>query len=230
MRWLCALFGILLLPVCVAATVSVFAPFMAPAPAGAAPLLPGAAWALLLGFLLWLFMYFALPRPLWSYVLAHELTHALWGWAMGAHVHGIGFSRHGGTARLSKTNVLITLAPYFCPFYTVMVIAAYGVSALFFNVRPYDLFWIGLVGFTWGFHISFTISSLRLEQPDLRIYGAFFSLVLIYLLNMVVLALLIVFVSQMTFAQWATAFGENLWQVLAWVTGWAGRLWNAHAP
>jgi hypothetical protein len=225
-RWLFALAGILLLPVCLAATASAVAPLAASGLRGGTGASSPGVLALAAGVVLWLLLYFTLPRPVRSYVLAHELTHALWGWLLGARVHGIQFSRHGGQAQLSKTNVLIALAPYFCPFYTVVVIAAYGLSALCWNVRPYALFWLGLVGLTWSFHITFTVSTLRIEQPDLRLYGAFFSLVLIYLLNVIVLAVLLVSVTDMTFSQWGRVFGRNLWQVLAWVGRNGHQVWS----
>ena len=58
--------------------------------------LPRPAIALAIGFFLWVSLYITMPRPIRTYVLAHELTHALWAWLMGAHVSGMSLSKKGG--------------------------------------------------------------------------------------------------------------------------------------
>src|SRR5579862_8663436 len=40
-------------------------------------------WFFSLGALLWIIAFFGLPRPVLIYVFGHELTHAVWAWAMG---------------------------------------------------------------------------------------------------------------------------------------------------
>jgi hypothetical protein len=67
-------------------------------------------------------MWFFLPHPVKTYVVAHELTHALWGLLCGARVSHLRVSEGGGSVRLSKSNIVITLAPYFFPLYTILVI------------------------------------------------------------------------------------------------------------
>ena len=95
--------------------------------------LPVSAWAFGIGFFLWVALYFLLPRPIRTYVLAHELTHALWAWLTGSHVSRMKLSKNGGSVVVSKNNILITLAPYFFPLYTMMVIAGYAILSLFFD-------------------------------------------------------------------------------------------------
>ncbi|MBN1558453.1 MAG: hypothetical protein JW951_09955 [Lentisphaerae bacterium] len=201
--------GLLLVPVCVAATRTVAALVQSLRPASLAAL-PPPAWALLAGFGFWLFLYATLPRPVRTYVLAHELTHALWGWLMGSRVSRLRVSADGGSVTLSKTNVWITLAPYFFPFYTMLTIAGYGVLSLFFNVQAYALFWLGLVGFTWGFHFTFTLSTLARHQSDVLLYGRLFSYTLIYLLNIVGIAFWIVAVSGATLDAWAAFTARDM--------------------
>ena len=191
------LFGLLLLPVCVAVTQGVWG-FASGLPISSQTAGAAGTWAFISGFLLWLFLYAVLPRPVRTYVLAHELTHALWGKLMGAKVHRIRVGSKGGSAQLSKTNVLITLAPYFCPFYTLLALIAYPLANSFTDLHNYRLFWVGTVGLTWGFHIAFTFSTLAQEQPDIREYGAFFSYTVIYLFNVLVLSFLIVAITPLT--------------------------------
>ena len=136
---------------------------------------PASALALGGGYLLWLAVYFTLPKPYRTYVFAHELTHALWGALMGARIFKVSVTRHKGSVTLSKTNFLITLAPYFFPLYTVLAIVAYYALSIFYPLERYQLWWLGLVGFTWGFHFSFTVMSLMQRQSDIEAYGRLFS-------------------------------------------------------
>jgi len=160
--------------------------------------IPLTLWGLCGGFALWLFLFFAAPRPMRTYVLAHELTHALWGAGMGARVSRLRVSDKGGSVRLSKTNFLITLAPYFFPLYTVLVILAYYVLLLFFELNRYEPFWLACIGFTWGFHLTFTVSMLLEHQSDIHEHGRIFSFSVILLFNVLGLCLWIVMVSSPT--------------------------------
>ena len=128
-----------------------------------------------------------LPRPIRTYVLGHELTHALWGLLMGARIGKIKVSKQGGYVELSKTNFLISLAPYFFPFYTVMVIVVYYIASLFFSVEPYHMLFLSLVGITWAFHLYFTIQMVMTRQPDIMQNGRLFSFIIIYNLNLITL-------------------------------------------
>ena len=178
MRVLRALIGILLLPVCFAVTRTALALLGTFQPAGLDSI-PPAGLAMLVGFAGWMSIYLALPRPMRVYVLAHELTHALWGWLYGARVSGLRVGRSGGSVSVSNPNFVIVLAPYFFPLYTILLVIAYGVCALFWNLHPYYLLWLGLVGFTWGFHVAFTVSTLGQRQTDIERCGYVISYALI---------------------------------------------------
>ncbi|MEE9369514.1 MAG: hypothetical protein V3V05_11730 [Pontiella sp.] len=142
------------------------------------------AWSLPIGFLLWVLIYFILPRPMRTYVLGHELTHALWALMMGGRIGKIRVGKTGGHVELSKTNFAITLAPYFFPFYTFLVIAIYYLTSFTFDVEPYRIWWLGAIGFTWSFHITFTIHMLSEHQPDIHEHGRIFSYAVIYIMNL----------------------------------------------
>jgi len=158
---------------------------------------------------LWVFLFFCLPRPTRSYVLAHELTHALWGWVMGANIKRLRVSKNGGSVTLTKSNFLITLAPYFFPLYTVLAILGYYFLSIFFDLRTYEPFWLGLVGLTWGFHLTFTITTLLQHQPDIRENGRLFSYALIYFMNVLGLCLWVVMVASSTLEFFAVRLGED---------------------
>ncbi len=152
-------------------------------------------WFFSLGVAMWLVIFFGLPKTVWIYVFGHELTHAFWVMLMGGRVHRFSVGKDGGHILADKTNTWIALAPYFFPIYSVLVIWLYGMLAIFFDMAPYRevLYWA--VGFTWAFHMAFTCWMIPKGQPDLAYGGTFFSLMVIYLLNLALLAVLLILAS-----------------------------------
>lgn len=151
-----------------------------------------AVWALPAAFLAWVLIFFILPRPFRTYVLGHELTHALWALLMGGRVGKMKVGKTGGHVELSKTNFVITLAPYFFPFYTTIVIAAYYISGRWLDMETYLAWWLGAVGLTWSFHVTFTLHILSQRQPDIQEHGRIFSYTVIYTMNVLVIALMMI--------------------------------------
>lgn len=216
MRPLKLLLGLLLLPVCYAAGRTLVDLVLSLRPEQVADL-PLTFWGLLGGFALWVFIYYSLPRPMRSYVLAHELTHALWGALMGARVSDLRVTTQGGSVRLSKTNFLIVLAPYFFPLYTVLVIVGFFVLSAFYDLHYYIPFWLSLIGFTWGFHLTFTISMLRQNQSDIEESGKVFSYAVILLLNLLGLCLWIVAIGDPTLESIEASLTGHLLGIAGWV-------------
>lgn len=208
MRLVRFLIGFALLPLCVAGTRAVIqlAESIQPSWTGA---VPPAALAIGAGFFVWILVYFIMPRPVRTYILAHELTHALWAWLMGAEVSKLKVSKNSGSVTISKSNFLITLAPYFFPLYTVITVAAYLVMSVFVDVEKYYLFWLFVVGITWGFHFTFTITTLMQKQSDIRECGHLFSYAFIYLMNVLGIGLWLVLVSSATLEDLAGYLGES---------------------
>lgn len=202
MKPLLLLTGLFMLPLCAGATLSL-ADMLQMIRPGSLQTIPLSVWWLTGGFLLWLFAYMLLPRPVRSYVIAHELTHALWALITGARVKNIRVSKTGGVVTVSKNNIFITLAPYFFPFYTMLLVALYLCLNIFIDLHTYYGPWLGLIGFTWGFHFSFTIAALLEHQSDINHYGRLFSYCLIYFLNLTGLGLWIVAVTPVSLDQWA---------------------------
>ena len=127
---------------------------------------------------------FRFAAPDRVYVFGHELTHALWVWLMGGRVSRFRVGRDGGHIVTDRNNFWIALAPYFFPLYSLLVIALYGVLSLFLNVQPYGRLLYAVIGATWAFHFTFTCWMIPKNQTDLTDHGTFFSLVVIYLMNL----------------------------------------------
>lgn len=184
--------GIALLPACWAMSVAVYTLYQSSAESVATSGFE--AWALPAGFALWVVLFFAFPRPFRTYVLGHELTHALWSILMGGRVGKIKVGKSGGHVELTQTNFIITLAPYFFPFYTVLLIAAYYLAGIWLAVEPHKAWWLAAAGITWAFHITFTVQMLADRQPDVQEHGRIFSYTVIYLMNVLVIGLWMILV------------------------------------
>ncbi len=172
-------------------------------------------WFFALGAVLWVLAFFGSiwvcgePRPLRAYVFGHELTHAIWVWLMGGRVSEFKFSRSGGFILTNKHNVWIALAPYFYPIYSVAVVMVYGVASAFYDLAALTPVLFGLIGLTWAFHLSFTVWMIPKGQSDLTQFGTFYSLVIIYGMNLALLSGLLVMASpEATFSLFGAALLE----------------------
>lgn len=203
-KFLKMLLGLLLLPACWATSTAVYMLYQTSVESAAASGFE--IWALPVGFVLWVVLFFLLPRPFRTYVLAHELTHAMWALMMGGRIGKLKVGKSGGHVELSKTNFVITLAPYFFPFYTFLVIGAYYLASIWVEVEPYKAWWLGAVGLTWAFHLTFTLNMLAERQPDIQEHGRIFSYAVIYLMNVLVIGLWMVLVGSPKLGR----FGERL--------------------
>ena len=142
------------------------------------------------GFLVYLAVHFLFRKPILTYVVGHELTHALFAVLFGGSVKSFHASERGGQVTITKSNFIITLAPYFFPLYTALVLGAYWVAraAQASALMP----WIVLLaGASFAFHLVLTIVFLLDDQKDIQEHGAFFSYPLILLFNIVLTALLV---------------------------------------
>lgn len=182
--------GLLILPLCVAMTWTVLDVLRNADSRGS--MFSVESGCLALGYGVWILCWFFLPQPVRVYILGHELTHALWAILFGGKAKDLSITPSGGSVRVTKSNVWITLAPYFFPFYTMIVIGMFLLVKLFMGSVPYPLVWLFALGFTWAFHFTFTLQSLWTHQPDIQEYGRLFSYSLIYLLNVAGIALWIV--------------------------------------
>ncbi|HEX7654689.1 MAG TPA: hypothetical protein VF607_14365, partial [Verrucomicrobiae bacterium] len=173
--------ALLLLPVCAGALRTLWPILCAGRTADAVwvPLLAGAAC--------WVIIFLLLPKPMWIYVLGHELTHALWTWLFGGEVKKLKVTSKGGHVVISKTNFLIALAPYFFPLYAVLVILTFALGNLIWNWQGFLVWFHLLLGLAYAFHVTLTIHVLQTRQSDITSQGYLFSGVVIFLGNAVIL-------------------------------------------
>ena len=193
------LLGVALLPMCWGVVRAFFDSVIAAA--GESGGVTAESIALIGGMLAFALCWMSVPHPVKTYVLGHELTHAIWGLLFGAVPSRLRVSESGGSVNLTKSNMLITLAPYFFPFYTFVVVVAAIVTYAFIRPLPWLPLWMFMVGFTWAFHVLFTIETLAQRQPDVKLYGRIFSWVFIFLANVALVLVFLAAVTSLSFAQ-----------------------------
>ena len=184
-KWLKFIFGVLLLPACAGAVPALARVVRASGGAGEVwvPLGAGAAC--------WLVVFALLPKPMWIYVVGHELTHVVWSWLFGGKVKKFKASSSGGEVVVTKSNFLVALAPYFFPLYAVLVVLVFLGGHLIWGWSRWTPLFHLLLGAAYAFHLTLTWHILQTRQSDITGQGYLFSGVVIFLGNVLVLLLAI---------------------------------------
>lgn len=227
------IFGLLLLPVCFLVTQTFFSSLTDLVESERSVFLSVEFLSFFFGGILWVLIFFAFPnhRPIGLYVWGHEMSHAFAATLFGANITGFSARKSGGYIYTSKTNFIISLAPYLIPIYTLMTLAIAVVASLFFDILQYHenmifgvagIRWVWLllaiIGFTWSFHLTFTLWMISRFQPDLEENGNFFSLILIYLANLLIICLFVVaFSKQLTVKGFWSDFWANGVDLIAFI-------------
>lgn len=173
----------------------------------------------------WLVVFLLLPKPMLVYVFGHELTHALWNWAFGGRLKKFKVTPKGGHVVITKSNLVITLAPYFFPLYAVLVILFFLAGDLIWNWTPYRAWFHLALGAAYAFHVTLTWHILQTRQSDITQEGYLFSAVIIFLGNLSVLLVGVPLLAGRpglltALSWWLHATGD----VLAWLGRWVHRL------
>ena len=182
-KWVKMIIAIALLPICIGAGQALWLVIQRSGSADTTwvPQLAGAAC--------WIVVYLLLPKPMWLYVLGHELTHVVWGWLFGAEIRKLKVTSSGGHVVITKTNFLIALAPYFFPLYAVIVVAVFALGHVIWNWHQFLPLFELFLGAAYAFHLTLTGHVLKTRQSDITDQGYLFSAVVIFLGNISVLLL-----------------------------------------
>lgn len=145
-------------------------------------------------------------KPTYLYVLGHESVHAGLAWIFGGKIKSFKVSEDGGSVGTDKSNFVIELGPYFIPIYAIIITIIYFVIASSYNING-GLF-VFLIGFALAMHMVSTIEVMKIRQPDIVKSGYLFSIVLVYILNIVVIS----FIFSMMFQTFSIGkFFVDLW-------------------
>jgi hypothetical protein len=140
-----------------------------------------------IGFVTYLLVHFLFYKPVFMHVMAHELTHALWALPFGGKTKELKVSKEGGRVLISKSNFLISLAPYFFPLYALFF-------ALIYLIARDEFRFIAafLTGAALSFHIALTLFSLKSNQSDFHADSDFiFSIIFVYFMNIIMISLVL---------------------------------------
>lgn len=138
------------------------------------------------GFGLYLLIQIFFWRPLFFYVMGHELTHALAAVLQGGEADDMHVSTKGGRVKVSRSNFIVNLAPYFFPLYTVAAALVWAIADS--RWQP----WLaGILGLTLAFHFALTLFSLKQHQSDIAEVGWLFAIPFIAALNLLITALVL---------------------------------------
>lgn len=184
-RVLKVLIGFLLIPISVSFSVSLFKQI------GAIQTVGNTQSYFLYGIASYAFLHLILFRPVYLYILGHELMHVLATWLCGGSVSSFHISSKGGSVKTSKSNFFIALAPYFFPTYTILTFLVFILISIVKDINEYVNLFIFMLGFTLIFHFIMTIEMIRKKQPDIIKTGYIFSGNLIYIVNILILALIL---------------------------------------
>jgi hypothetical protein len=143
------------------------------------------------GFVVWLVVFFLLPRTMWLYVLGHEFTHALAAMLAGGKVTAFHVSSKGGHVLTDKVNWWIALSPYFVPIYALIWVALWVTVDFYHPLRAWQPWLYFGIGLFWAFHLTFTVSMAHRRQTDLTGQGIVFSFVIILLINLLMFLILL---------------------------------------
>ena len=90
---------------------------------------------------------------------------------------------NGGHVIVTKTNFLITLAPYFFPLYAAIVIVVFASGHWIWGWTRCLVYFHLLLGAAYGFHVTLTFETLQTRQSDITSQGYLFSGVVIFIGN-----------------------------------------------
>lgn len=164
-----------------------------------------------MGLVVYCVMHLLIFKPSYIYVLGHESVHALATWMCFGKVKSFKVNSASGSVATTKNNIFISLAPYFVPFYSIILaVAVYVADNVFLKTSiPYKYF-LFFLGFTLSFHIIMTIDALKTRQPDLVKAGYLISGIVIYVINLIVIAGIL---GLMTGGFSFTGFMSNAWNL-----------------
>ena len=97
---------------------------------------------------------------------------------------------------VTKSNLLITLSPYFFPLYSVLWTVVFLLGYLCFgwsSALPWFHFGLGV---TYAFHLTLTFCILQIRQPDLESEGWLLSAVVIWMGNALTLLIAVPLVTR----------------------------------
>ncbi len=183
-------------------------------------------WFPIMGALIWVVLAggrLFTNQFLYWYVLGHELTHVLAVLMSFGKVSAFRVGVDGGHIQTNKSNLFIALSPYFLPLWALLWAGLYSLLNWFWPSSEWRAILYGGVGFWWAFHLYWTGWIIPRDQPDLQENGTFFSLMIVYLANQILLVGILMLCGFIHFREFVAAFINNAtqtWDTFCSLLGW----------
>ncbi|MEK6779454.1 MAG: hypothetical protein AABY80_07260 [Candidatus Deferrimicrobiota bacterium] len=131
-------------------------------------------WILLGGAVLYILLHVFLRKPERMHLWAHEFAHLVVAKIFFRKVHAFQItSRDGGKVVIDRTNVMIDLAPYIFPLYSL---AAACAASLLRTASPWvPNAYLAGASFLFTMHLLFSAEGFLRGQPDVKRSGRLFS-------------------------------------------------------
>lgn len=133
----------------------------------------------------YIIVYAAYRGESFTYVLGHELMHAMTTFLFGGKLVSLFVSHKSGSVKTTKDNMIISLAPYSVSFYALVLAVLYfclSVVTFTWSMRSIFIFCLGVAMMQ---HVLMSIRSILIGQSDIRAHGTLFSLHIIFVANIV---------------------------------------------
>jgi hypothetical protein len=146
------------------------------------------------GMILWLL----LGRFLrFFHVFEHEVTHLVTGLIFFIKPRQLVASESGGRMEMYGNNFIVSLAPYFVPLFSLVLMAL--MPLLDSTVSVYAC---GVLGLATGYHVITNLQEFSLQQPDIRSHGLVFSTLMCLWGNVIALGVVAGFLQQAWPGSW----------------------------
>ena len=166
------------------------------------------------GIVSYIILHLLFYKPTYLYVLGHESVHAGLAWIFGGKIKSFKVSKDGGSVGTDKSNVAIELGPYFIPIYAIIITVIYFVVASSYTIN--GALFVFLIGFALAMHMISTIEVMKIRQPDIVKSGYLFSIVVVYILNIIVIS----FIFSLMFPAFSIGkFFLDLWDQSKYIYG-----------
>lgn len=143
---------------------------------------------LTIGFTAGMLIFFFVNKFTPVYIFGHELAHWIFAKIFLRETGKFRVGKDGGAVEIKDPNLLIALAPYFYPTFTVIWIPFWFLFKHLNEKFQWSLsIYFGILAFTWSYHVAMTFYALRFEQSDLKRYGKPLSFSIILFVNMVII-------------------------------------------
>jgi len=147
------------------------------------------------GMLLWL-LFGRFLR--FFHVFEHEVTHLVTGLLFFIQPRQLVASESGGRMEMYGNNFIVSLAPYFVPLFSLVLMVL--MPLLDSTVSVYAC---SLLGLATGYHIITNLQEFSLQQPDIRSHGRVFSTIICLWGNVMALGLVAGFLQRAWPGSWA---------------------------